>query len=103
MRVSALLLALSGLSLVWGKPSDCVEGLRTALAEVKFNVSDAEDYWGNLCVKDMIVRSMWIAAKLYVRVPFPSSLSCSNRKMSRIAPTSQSSVLICCSALLSKS
>ncbi|KAK6379383.1 hypothetical protein LTS17_006301 [Exophiala oligosperma] len=65
MRVSALLLALSGLSLVWGKPSDCVEGLRTALAEVKFNVSDAEDYWGNLCVKDMIVRSMWIAAKLY--------------------------------------
>lgn len=71
MRVSTFLLALPGLfslSHAWGKPSDCVEGIRTALAEVTFNSSDPEDFWGNLCVNDMIVKTLWISAKLYVCV-----------------------------------
>ncbi|KIW09798.1 hypothetical protein PV08_11899 [Exophiala spinifera] len=68
MRLSAFLLVLSGLSgltVAWDDPSGCVEGIRTVLAEVTFNASDPADYWTNLCATDMIVRSLWVAAKLY--------------------------------------
>ncbi|OAL47189.1 ferric-chelate reductase [Pyrenochaeta sp. DS3sAY3a] len=44
---------------------ECINGIRTAIAEFHFAGSAADDYWGSLCTNNLSVPSMWAATKVY--------------------------------------
>lgn len=46
-------------------PIECVNGIRTAVAEFQFFNTTPGDYWGTLCTNDLSLHSMWAAAKVY--------------------------------------
>ncbi|EXJ60500.1 hypothetical protein A1O7_04653 [Cladophialophora yegresii CBS 114405] len=43
----------------------CLGGIQTAISYLNFNVTDATDYYGNGCTNELLVYSMWAAAKVY--------------------------------------
>jgi ferric-chelate reductase len=44
---------------------ECLDIINTPLYSFLFKDGDADDYWGNLCVHNLSVHSMWAAAKVY--------------------------------------
>jgi ferric-chelate reductase len=68
MDVTTLFLVLAsllGLGLGYNPAIECVNGIRTDLAEFTFAGGSPADYWGNLCTNNLSVHSMWAAAKVY--------------------------------------
>jgi ferric-chelate reductase len=66
MKVLTILLALSGLSVgSVDEYTGCLNGVQTAVSYLNFNVTDPSDYYGNSCTNELLVNSMWAAAKLY--------------------------------------
>ncbi|ETI24659.1 hypothetical protein G647_04028 [Cladophialophora carrionii CBS 160.54] len=66
MRVLTILLALSVLSSASvDKYTGCLGGIQTAISSLNFNVTDPSDYYGNGCTNELLVNSMWAAAKVY--------------------------------------
>lgn len=59
------LASLLGLGLGSDPAVECVNGIRTDIAEFTFTGGSPEDYWGNLCTNDLSVHSMWAATKVY--------------------------------------
>lgn len=45
--------------------TNCINGIRTALAEIVFDGTDPKDYWGNICTNNLSVTSMWATAMVY--------------------------------------
>ncbi|EXJ78504.1 hypothetical protein A1O1_08905 [Capronia coronata CBS 617.96] len=59
------LASILGLGLCYNPEIECVNGIRTDIAEFTFAGSQADDYWGNLCSNNISVHSIWAATKLY--------------------------------------
>ncbi|EXJ84251.1 hypothetical protein A1O3_04918 [Capronia epimyces CBS 606.96] len=68
MDVPLLVFALASLlgpALCYDPAIECINGIRTDIAEFTFAGGEASGYWVNLCSNNLSVHSMWAATKLY--------------------------------------
>ncbi|KIV87953.1 hypothetical protein PV10_09231 [Exophiala mesophila] len=68
--------ALWSSALSSGLQTDCVDGVRTVIADFVFTGGEDGDYWGNLCANNLSTLSMWSAAKKYCT---PDEISAGNQ------------------------
>ncbi|KAL2402655.1 Ferric/cupric reductase transmembrane component B [Exophiala dermatitidis] len=56
---------LLGVALGYDKNIECINGIRTAIAEFTFTGGSPLSYWENICQNKLAVESEWAAAKVY--------------------------------------
>lgn len=59
------LLGLSGVCFTSAAETDCIDGIETAVSYLTFNGSAELSYYVNMCSNDLVVISLWAAAKVY--------------------------------------